>query len=94
MAEGAPAQLIRDYSSREVLEVRYGSDKNALVAADIADVGDRQEILPDRILIYSDDGERDLADTTRRGHHPTTSLVRRSSLEHVFLRLTGRSLIE
>lgn len=94
MAEGSPAQLIRDYSSREVLEVRYGSDKNAQVAADIADVGDRQEILPDRILIYSDNGERDLAEITRRGHHPTTSLVRRSSLEDVFLRLTGRSLIE
>lgn len=94
MAEGSPAHLIRTYSTREVLEVRYGSDKNASVAKKIADVGDRQEILPDRILIYSADGERDLAEITRRGHHPTTSLVRRSSLEDVFLRLTGRSLVE
>ncbi|CAB4532227.1 unannotated protein [freshwater metagenome] len=94
MAEGSPAQLIRQYSSKEVLEVRYGSDKNASVAKSIADVGERQEILPDRILIYSDNGERDLAEITKRGHHPTTSLVRRSSLEDVFLRLTGRSLVE
>jgi lipooligosaccharide transport system ATP-binding protein len=94
MAEGSPAHLIRTYSTREVLEVRYGSDKNATVAKKIADVGERQEILPDRILIYSADGERDLAEITSRGHHPTTSLVRRSSLEDVFLRLTGRSLVE
>ena len=94
MAEGSPAQLIRQYSSKEVLEVRYGSDKNATVAKSIADIGERQEILPDRILIYSENGERDLAEITKRGHHPTTSLVRRSSLEDVFLRLTGRSLVE
>lgn len=94
MAEGSPAELIRTYSTREVLEVRYGSDKNVVVAHAIADVGERQEVLPDRILIYSDNGEHDLAEITRRGHHPTTSLVRRSSLEDVFLRLTGRSLVE
>jgi lipooligosaccharide transport system ATP-binding protein len=94
MAEGSPAQLIRQYSSKEVLEVRYGSDKNMTVAKSIADIGERQEILPDRILIYSDNGERDLAVITKRGHHPTTSLVRRSSLEDVFLRLTGRTLVE
>ncbi len=94
MAEGSPAQLIRQYSSKEVLEVRYGSDNNKIVAKSIADIGERQEILPDRILIYSDNGERDLAVITKRGHHPTTSLVRRSSLEDVFLRLTGRTLVE
>ena len=94
MAEGSPAHLIRTYSTREVLEVRYGSDKNAAIAKKIADVGERQEVLPDRILIYSADGERDLAEINSRGHHPTTSLVRRSSLEDVFLRLTGRSLVE
>ena len=94
MAEGSPAQLIRQYSSKEVLEVRYGSDNNLTVAKSIADIGERQEILPDRILIYSDNGERDLAVITKRGHHPTTSLVRRSSLEDVFLRLTGRTLVE
>ena len=94
MAEGSPTALIRDYATREVLEVRYGSDKNVEVAGAISDIGERSEVLADRILIYTDDGERDLAEINRRGHHPITSLVRRSSLEDVFLRLTGRSLIE
>ena len=94
MAEGTPAALIRRYSSREVLEVRFGSDRNVEVAERLAGIGDRLEVLPDRILIYSDDGEAELVRITDAGLHPITSLVRRSSLEDVFLRLTGRSLIE
>ena len=94
MAEGTPAALIRQYSTREVLEVRFGSDRNAEVASRLDGIGDRVEVLPDRILVYSDDGEAELARLTERGLHPLTSLVRRSSLEDVFLRLTGRSLIE
>jgi len=94
MAEGSPASLIRDYSSREVLEVRFGSEKNAQVATELDGVGERIEVLPDRILIYTDNGERELVTLTERGLQPITSLVRRSSLEDVFLRLTGRSLIE
>lgn len=94
MAEGAPAALIREHSSREVLEVRFGSERNATAAADLAGIGDRLEVLPDRVLVYAQDGEAALAEVTRRGLEPITSLVRRSSLEDVFLRLTGRSLIE
>jgi lipooligosaccharide transport system ATP-binding protein len=94
MAEGTPASLIREYSTREVLEVRFGSDRNAEVAPRLEGIGERIEVLPDRILVYSDDGEAELARLTERGLHPLTSLVRRSSLEDVFLRLTGRSLIE
>ena len=94
MAEGSPAQLIRQYSSREVLEVRFGSDRNAEVAERIADTGDRIEVLPDRILIYTANGEAELSKIVDAGLNPITSLVRRSSLEDVFLRLTGRSLIE
>jgi lipooligosaccharide transport system ATP-binding protein len=94
MAEGSPAELIRLHSSREVLEVRFGSDRNAVVAEQIAGLGDRVEVLPDRILVYSADGEAELAELLRRGLEPITSLVRRSSLEDVFLRLTGRTLIE
>ena len=94
MAEGAPADLIRQYSTREVLELRFGSDRNAEVAAQVTGIGDRIEVLPDRILIYSDDGDTDLEAIVKRGFKPITSLVRRSSLEDVFLRLTGRSLIE
>jgi lipooligosaccharide transport system ATP-binding protein len=94
MAQGTPAELIRRYSSREVLEVRFGSDRNVGVAERLAGIGDRLEVLPDRILVYSDDGEAELVRITDAGLHPITSLVRRSSLEDVFLRLTGRSLIE
>ncbi|MER3388396.1 MAG: ATP-binding cassette domain-containing protein [Microcella sp.] len=94
MAEGSPAQLIREHSSREVLEVRFGSDRNARVAEQIVGLGERIEVLPDRLLIYSANGEAELVALTERGLHPITSLVRRSSLEDVFLRLTGRSLIE
>jgi len=94
MAEGSPASLIRDHSSREVLEVRFGSDRNAEVAATITGAGERIEVLPDRILIYSADGEAELLKLTEAGLNPITSLVRRSSLEDVFLRLTGRSLVE
>lgn len=94
MAEGTPASLIREHSSREVLEVRFGSDRNTQVAAQLSGIGDRVEVLPDRILIYADDGEAALERVTSQGLEPLTSLVRRSSLEDVFLRLTGRSLIE
>jgi lipooligosaccharide transport system ATP-binding protein len=94
MAEGSPAALIRQYSTREVLEVRFGSDRNADAALALAGIGDRIEVLPDRVLIYADDGEAALVELTSRGLQPVTSLVRRSSLEDVFLRLTGRSLVE
>lgn len=94
MAEGSPAALIREYSSREVLEVRFGSDRNAEAAEKLQGIGERLEVLPDRILVYSGNGEAELERITQLGLHPITSLVRRSSLEDVFLRLTGRSLIE
>jgi len=94
MAEGSPAELIKTYSSKEVLEVRFGSEKNAEISKQISGLGERIEILPDRILIYSQDGETELEKLVAMGLHPITSLVRRSSLEDVFLRLTGRSLIE
>ena len=94
MAEGSPQSLIREYSSREVVELRFGSDHNAEVAERLQGVGDRIEVLPDRILIYSSDGDEELVRIARLGFQPITSLVRRSSLEDVFLRLTGRSLIE
>jgi lipooligosaccharide transport system ATP-binding protein len=94
MAEGAPAALIKKYSSKEVLEVRFGSKNNAEAAKKIAHLGDRIEPLPDRILIYTDDGEKILKQIHKLGLEPQTSLVRRSSLEDVFLRLTGRTLVE
>lgn len=94
MAEGAPADLIREYSSREVVEVRFGTDRNAEVATELQGMGERVEVLPDRILIYAQNGEDVLHQITERGLNPITSLVRRSSLEDVFLRLTGRTLVD
>ncbi|UJP08749.1 ABC transporter ATP-binding protein [Microbacterium sp. KUDC0406] len=94
MAEGTPASLIREHSSREVLEVRFGSAHNADAARRMQGIGDRVEELPDRVLVYAQDGEAALEQVSARDLHPITSLVRRSSLEDVFLRLTGRSLIE
>jgi lipooligosaccharide transport system ATP-binding protein len=94
MAEGSPAELIKKYSSKEVVELRFGTDKNEQVAKDLKGMGERMEILPDRILIYTEKGEELLQKIIEAGKHPVTSLVRRSSLEDVFLRLTGRTLIE
>nr|WP_203568536.1 ATP-binding cassette domain-containing protein [Aestuariimicrobium ganziense] len=94
MAEGSPAQLIRQYSTREVLELRFGSQRNAQVVAQLEGLAERIEVLPDRILLYSADGEATLERVSGAGLHPVTSLVRRSSLEDVFLRLTGRTLVD
>ena len=102
VAEGSPRGLIDQHATREVLELRLhrdelgndqvGDDDEAAVAA-IDGIGDRVEVLPDRILVYAHDGEAALAEVHRRGIEPVGSLVRRSSLEDVFLRLTGRMLI-
>ncbi|MFM7356882.1 MAG: ABC transporter ATP-binding protein [Actinomycetota bacterium] len=94
MAEGSPLELIKTYSTKEVLEVRFGSDRNKEIAPTLRAVCSRMEELPDRILMYVEDGEALLEEILNKKLHPTTSLVRRSSLEDVFLRLTGRTLIE
>ena len=94
MAEDSPAQLIKTYSTKEVLEVRFGSDRNQEMVDVLRPRADRIEVLPDRILLYAEDGEQLLEQIAAKGIHPNTSLVRRSSLEDVFLRLTGRSLVE
>jgi lipooligosaccharide transport system ATP-binding protein len=97
-AEGSPAQLIRDYSTREVTELRFGpevmlSDHDAL-AGKVEDLAQRIEVLPDRLLLYTDDGEHAVAAVHERGLEPAAVLVRRSTLEDVFLRLTGRTLVD
>jgi len=94
MAEGSPSGLISQYSSKEVLELRFGSNRNAEMAPKLEAYGDRLEILPDRILVYCADAEAVLEKVNHDGLKPMTSLVRRSSLEDVFLRLTGRTLVE
>ncbi|MGC3994986.1 MAG: ABC transporter ATP-binding protein [Propionicimonas sp.] len=94
VAEGSPSDLIRQYSTREVVELRFGSDRNAALVERLAGFAERLEPLPDRVLLYTADGEATLEAIRRDGMVPVTSLVRRSSLEDVFLRLTGRSLVD
>ena len=94
MAEGSPRELIQQYSSKEVVELRFGSDRNEEMADQIRSSAASLEVLPDRLLAYTDDGESLLHHLRGQGLDPMTSLVRRSSLEDVFLTLTGRSLIE
>jgi lipooligosaccharide transport system ATP-binding protein len=93
-AEGSPLDLIRQNSTREVAELRFPVGDHDATAEKIADLGDRTEALPDRILVYSDDGEAVLAKVHERGLDPIATLVRRSTLEDVFLRLTGRTLVD
>lgn len=93
-AEGSPAALIAQYASREVAEVRFGVVDHAAYADRVLGLADRIEVLPDRLLLYTDNGERALAAVAELGLHPTAALVRRASLEDVFLRLTGRSLVD
>lgn len=94
VAEGSPAELIRTHSSKEVVELRFGSDRNEQMADQLRALSESLEVLPDRLLAYTSDGEALLHRIAEDGIHPMTSLVRRSSLEDVFLTLTGRSLIE
>jgi lipooligosaccharide transport system ATP-binding protein len=94
VAGGTPGELIGTYSTREVLELRFtpGAQDDALPK--VRDLADRIEELPDRLLLYTADGEDTLAAAYEAGVRPVSSLVRRSTLEDVFLRLTGRSLVE
>jgi lipooligosaccharide transport system ATP-binding protein len=93
-AEGSPLDLIRQHSAREVAELRFPVGDHEATAEKIADLGDRVEVLPDRILVYSADGEHVLDQVHERGLRPVATLVRRSTLEDVFLRLTGRTLVD
>ncbi|WP_269211694.1 ABC transporter ATP-binding protein [Nocardioides sp. cx-169] len=98
VAEGSPLSLIREHATREVAELRFGVAEEGrtheALADQIADLGSRIEVLPDRLLVYSDDGEEVIAKTHERGLTPVAVLVRRSTLEDVFLRLTGRTLVD
>jgi lipooligosaccharide transport system ATP-binding protein len=94
MAEGSPAELIKTYASKEVLEVRFGTDRNEETAPKLQNLAERIEVLPDRILLYTENGEATLEKVIASGLSPITSLVRRASLEDVFLRLTGRTLVD
>ena len=94
VAEGTPRQLIDRYVTREVLELRLSDEARAGLDGQFSDLAERVEELPDRLLLYTADGERTLSVIHERGVAPESALVRRATLEDVFLRITGRSLIE
>jgi lipooligosaccharide transport system ATP-binding protein len=94
VAEGSPRQLIERYSTKEVAEFRFAPGIQETLDGQFEGLAERVERLPDRVLLYADDGEGVVTSARSRGLHPETVLVRRSTLEDVFLRLTGRSLIE
>jgi len=92
-AEGSPRQLIEQFSTPEVLELRFDPADHEQAAGKAGDAGaQRTEVLADRILLYVRNGDEALAAVRGLGLEPQTSLVRRSTLEDVFLRLTGRRL--
>ena len=94
VAMGSPRSLIEEHSTREVLELRFSPNGDGAQHNDVTGIGDRVEVLPDRTLVYADDGEAALSAVHDRGARPVSSLVRRSSLEDVFLHLTGRTLVD
>jgi lipooligosaccharide transport system ATP-binding protein len=94
VAEGSPAALIERHVTREVLELRFELSEYRAMVDKARELADRTEELSDRLLLYTDDGEATLAAVHARGITPVTALVRRASLEDVFLTLTGRSLVD
>jgi lipooligosaccharide transport system ATP-binding protein len=94
VAEGSPRELIERYSTREVLELRLREDVRVSMDGALEGLATRTETLPDRILLYTPDGEQALEQVHSRGIPLESALVRRSTLEDVFLRITGRSLTE
>ncbi|MGC4808441.1 ABC transporter ATP-binding protein [Micromonospora sp. DT233] len=94
VAEGSPRQLIERHSTREVVELRFAAESQEAFAGKLDGLAERIEVLPDRVLLYVADGDAAVADVTARGLTPATVLVRRSSLEDVFLHLTGRTLVD
>jgi lipooligosaccharide transport system ATP-binding protein len=93
-AEGSPRELIDAWSTREVLELRFEIEDLAAMAEKLQGLPARIEVLPDRVLLYVDNGDAALADVHQRGVEPRSALVRRATLEDVFLRLTGRTLVD
>jgi lipooligosaccharide transport system ATP-binding protein len=94
VAEGSPRELISRYCTREVLEIRVSDDTRKQLASMMDGLAERVEWLPDRVLLYTGEGESALAAIHSRGIATETALVRRATLEDVFLTITGRSLIE
>ncbi|WP_435822871.1 ABC transporter ATP-binding protein [Micromonospora arborensis] len=94
VAEGSPRALIAQHSTREVVELRFAAESQEPFAGKLDGVGERVEVLPDRVLLYVPDGDAAVAEVSALGLNPANVLVRRSGLEDVFLHLTGRTLVD
>ncbi|GIJ21087.1 ABC transporter [Micromonospora lutea] len=94
VAEGSPRALIEQHATREVVELRFAAESQEAFAGKLNALGERVEVLPDRVLVYVPDGDAAVAEVAALGLNPTNVLVRRSSLEDVFLHLTGRTLVD
>jgi lipooligosaccharide transport system ATP-binding protein len=92
VAEGSPRSLIEDYSRPEVVELRFPVGVLEEIAGSLEGLAPRVEVLADRALLYTDDADATVDKVHAEGLEPETILVRRSTLEDVFLRLTGRTL--
>jgi lipooligosaccharide transport system ATP-binding protein len=94
VAEGSPRSLIETHSTREVVELRFGDSTLEAFRDKLIGIGERLDVLPDRILLYADDGDAAVNEIHHRQLAPSSVLVRRSTLEDVFLHLTGRTLVD
>jgi lipooligosaccharide transport system ATP-binding protein len=94
VAEGSPRELISRYTTREVVELRFRDTEQASADGKFEGIGARVEVLPDRVLLYADEGDAAVTALHHRGLKPAGVLVRRATLEDVFLQLTGHSLSE
>jgi lipooligosaccharide transport system ATP-binding protein len=96
VAEGTPRQLIERYSTPEVLELRFDASVHEQAAEKLQDLytAERPEVTADRVILYVPDGDEALARVREQGLEPVTAFVRRSTLEDVFLHLTGRRLVD
>ena len=90
--EGSPPELIQRLSTREVVELRFAGETPPVDGV-FDGAAARIEELPDRVLLYTDDGDA-LVPIAHERLNPQSVLVRRSTLEDVFLRLTGRTLVD
>jgi lipooligosaccharide transport system ATP-binding protein len=93
-AEGSPRQLIQRYAPREVVELRFHEGQMDTAALEMDGLAQRSEVLADRVLLYTDDADATQQGLHSKGINPEQVLVRRSTLEDVFLRLTGRGLVD
>ncbi|MEV6526735.1 ABC transporter ATP-binding protein [Longispora sp. NPDC051575] len=97
VAEGSPRELIERHSTREVLELRFAlteMDQLGALAEKLDGIAQRIEILPDRLLLYTADGDAATTEVHARGVVPAAVLARRATLEDVFLHITGRTLVD